>query len=149
MSNPSRKRAIDRLAVPRRLLSVYLEEAAIATSRKQELGRKIKQARQEKRWKQKHLAEQVHVEPVTVSRWERGQHEPDFDMLHAIAVATDKPLSFFIDDDPVSPGVAAQAEVLAEVVLLREEVSEIRDALRRIEGRLPLPGEPPASDVPG
>ena len=37
-----------------------------------ELGDRIKNARTEKGWKQKHLAAELEVEPITVSRWERG-----------------------------------------------------------------------------
>lgn len=145
MSNSSRTQAIDRLAAPRRLLGVYLREAALAAERKRELGRRIREARQEKRWKQKHLAAAVSVEPVTVSRWENGRHEPDIDMLERIAQATEKPVSFFLDDGAVSPAVAAQAEVLAEVLAVREELSDLRDAVRRIEARLPQPADPQAS----
>jgi transcriptional regulator with XRE-family HTH domain len=38
------------------------------------------------------------VEPITVSRWERGT-TPDFDALALIAEATGKPLGYFLGDD--------------------------------------------------
>ena len=43
---------------------------------KAQLGEKIRAARAAKGWKQKHLAAQVDVEPITVSRWERGRLRP-------------------------------------------------------------------------
>jgi transcriptional regulator with XRE-family HTH domain len=46
-----------------------------------------------------HLAAEVKVEPITVSRWERGATTPDFDALALIAEATGKPLSYFLGDD--------------------------------------------------
>lgn len=131
MSNVSREQAIDRLAVPRRLLELYLTEAGLAASRKLELGRRIREARQEKRWKQKHLAAAVHVEPVTVSRWERGQHEPDIDMLEQIALATGKPLSFFLDVVVTPDQPAAAVEILSKL-------DEVLGRLDRLEQQAEL-----------
>ena len=62
-----------------------------------DIGDRIRSARHEKGWKQKHLAAHVSVEPITVSRWERGATSPDLDALGLIAEATGKPLSFFVD----------------------------------------------------
>jgi transcriptional regulator with XRE-family HTH domain len=69
------------------------------TPQKAEVAARIKSARAEKGWKQKHLAAEVKVEPITVSRWERGATTPDFDALALIAEATGKPLSYFLGDD--------------------------------------------------
>ena len=63
-----------------------------------ELGEKIKAARAGKGWKQKHLAAEVAVEPITVSRWERGATTPDLDVLRLVADATGRPLSFFVEE---------------------------------------------------
>lgn len=60
---------------------------------------RIKAARTEKGWKQKHLAAEVRVEPITVSRWERGATTPDFNALGLIAEATGKPVSYFLGED--------------------------------------------------
>jgi transcriptional regulator with XRE-family HTH domain len=86
--------------------------------RKAEVGAKIKSARAEKGWKQKHLAAEVRVEPITVSRWERGATTPDFDALALIAEATGKPVSYFLDQQP------AGKEPLAETVERLEAVAE-------------------------
>ena len=69
---------------------------------KAEVGAKIKQARAAKGWKQKHLAAEVSVEPITVSRWERGATTPDFDALSLVAEATGRPLSYFLGAEPQS-----------------------------------------------
>jgi len=82
------------------------------------LGQRIAAARIAKNWKQKQLAAAVHVEPMTVSRWERGQHAPDIDTLEAIALATDQPLSFFVD----RPDATGEAD---QVALLRGELGEL------------------------
>jgi transcriptional regulator with XRE-family HTH domain len=76
-------------------------------TRKAEIGRKIREARVGKGWKQKHLAAHVEVEPITVSRWERGATTPDLDVLRVVAEATGKPLSYFVDQGPEAPEPAA------------------------------------------
>lgn len=63
---------------------------------KAQLGDKIREARAAKGWKQKHLAAEVDVEPITVSRWERGATTPDLDVLGLVAEATGKPVSYFV-----------------------------------------------------
>jgi transcriptional regulator with XRE-family HTH domain len=63
---------------------------------KAELGGRIREARAAKGWKQRELASEVEVEPITVSRWERGATTPDLDVLRLVAEATGKPLSYFV-----------------------------------------------------
>ena len=60
------------------------------------LGDRIREARADKGWKQRELASEVEVEPITVSRWERGATTPDLDVLRLVAEATGKPLSYFV-----------------------------------------------------
>ena len=113
------------------------------TTQKAEVAAKIKSARTAKGWKQKHLAAQVKVEPITVSRWERGATTPDFDALALIAEATGKPLSYFLGDEapPVpEPRVADAAErleVAAERIAtegerIATELAELRAELARL-----------------
>jgi transcriptional regulator with XRE-family HTH domain len=64
-----------------------------------ELGDRIREARASKGWKQRELASEVEVEPITVSRWERGATTPDLDVLRLVAEATEKPLSYFVADE--------------------------------------------------
>lgn len=84
----------------------------LVTARKAEMGRKIREARVAKGWKQKHLAAEVEVEPITISRWERGATTPDLDVLRLVAEATGQPLSYFVDQ----PGSAAGGMGLDEAV---------------------------------
>ena len=79
---------------------------------KAEVAARIKTARTAKGWKQKHLAAEVRVEPITVSRWERGATTPDFDALALVAEATGKPLSYFLGEEEA----AAHEPRLAEAV---------------------------------
>src|SRR5215210_6807557 len=60
------------------------------------LGDRIREARASKGWKQRELASEVEVEPITVSRWERGATTPDLDVLRLVADATGKPRSYCV-----------------------------------------------------
>lgn len=91
-----------------------------------DLGDRIRAARADLGWKQKHLAAEVRVEPITVSRWERGATTPDLDTLRAVAQATGKPLVYFV------AGEGAVAAPLAH----DETTGRIEDALERIESQL-------------
>ena len=112
-------------------------------SQKAELGARIKSARAAKGWKQKHLAAQVQVEPITVSRWERGATTPDFNALSLVAEATGRPLSYFLGEDqpaaarPRLDDAADRLEAAAERIATEGEriataLAELRAELTRL-----------------
>jgi transcriptional regulator with XRE-family HTH domain len=84
---------------------------------------------------QKHLAAEVEVEPITVSRWERGATTPDLDVLRLVAEATGKPLSYFVADD-------------AEVASMEQRVAALEESLARIERMLERLGGSRSLDQP-
>lgn len=90
------------------------------------LGERIKAARASRGWKQKHLAAEVDVEPITVSRWERGATTPDLDVLRLVAEATGRPLSFFVD-------AASPAESSGD---LPQRVERLEESFGRLEQKL-------------
>jgi transcriptional regulator with XRE-family HTH domain len=84
---------------------------------KAELGGRIREARASKGWKQRELASEVEVEPITISRWERGATTPDLDVLRLVAEATEKPLSYFVageTDQAAAPSADATVRKLEE-----------------------------------
>jgi transcriptional regulator with XRE-family HTH domain len=95
------------------------------------LGDRIREARSGKGWKQRELAAEVEVEPITVSRWERGATTPDLDVLGLVAEATGKPLSYFVggaepaqvDDDRIAALEAAVARIEAKLDTLLSAVT--------------------------
>jgi transcriptional regulator with XRE-family HTH domain len=100
---------------------------------------RIKSARAAKGWKQKHLAAQVEVEPITVSRWERGATTPDFNALSLIAEATGNPLSYFLgEDEPAGePSLADAVDRLeAAADRMATEGNRIADALAELRVEL-------------
>jgi transcriptional regulator with XRE-family HTH domain len=108
-----------------------------------EVAARIKSARTAMGWKQKHLAAEVRVEPITVSRWERGATTPDFDALALIAEATGKPLSYFLGEEepaalepPPNEAVerleAAAERISAEAERIAATLAELRAELARL-----------------
>src|SRR3954447_20447121 len=102
---------------------------------KGEVGERIREARASRGWKQKHLAAEVEVEPITVSRWERGATTPDLDVLRLVADATGRPLSYFVDES----GAATEAptgELTGRVDRLEQSLSRVEEKLDALLGRL-------------
>ena len=106
-----------------------------------ELGGRIREARASKGWKQRELASEVEVEPITVSRWERGATTPDLDVLRLVADATGKPLSYFVageDERPPGGDEAVQrleqaaARLSAQADRIESLLDEVRAELRRL-----------------
>lgn len=112
-----------------------MEQAArVISERKRAIGARIRDARVQKGWKQKDLAASVHVEPMTVSRWERGEHSPDVDMMGRIAAETGMPVAFFLPEPtPANGAVDRVAERLEDVVVaLAEQVQLLRESNREL-----------------
>lgn len=149
MSITSETRANALLAVPRKLLDDYLTQAAEQIARRRMVvGEQIRKAREAKHWKQKELAVRVHVEPQTISNWERGVRVPDWEKIEILARELDQPLTYFVSEESAAAipdpeavaGVEAGRElrVLVEA-LLRAEGIDPEQVLR--DARL-APGEP-------
>jgi transcriptional regulator with XRE-family HTH domain len=108
--------------------------------KRSQVGERIRSARAEKGWKQKHLAAAVSVEPITVSRWERGATTPDLQVLGLVAEATDKPLGYFVGsegsaatgslDDAAARIEAAAARVAEATEQIAIVASELVEELR-------------------
>jgi transcriptional regulator with XRE-family HTH domain len=95
------------------------------------VGDRIRAARASKGWKQKHLAAEVKVEPITVSRWERGATTPDLDVLRLVAEATGKPLTYFVSEDEPPAGLDGR------VSRLEASLGRLEQKLDRLLERLP------------
>jgi transcriptional regulator with XRE-family HTH domain len=103
------------------------------------LGNRIREARASKGWKQRELASEVEVEPITVSRWERGATTPDLDVLRLVAQATGKSLSYFVageekpaGGDPAIRKLERAADKLAaQADRIERLLEELRSELAR------------------
>lgn len=94
----------------------------------EELGRRIREAREEAGLTQPQLAETLGLKhPQSISNYERGVTEIPTKRLRRIAEATGKPMSFFVTDAPRLADPEMVEERLAAVeLLLAELVSEVR-----------------------
>jgi transcriptional regulator with XRE-family HTH domain len=99
---------------------------------KGEVGERIREARAAKGWKQKHLAAEVEVEPITVSRWERGATTPDLDVLRLVAEATDKPLAYF-----VGSGAESRPDLESRVDGIERSLARLQQKFDLLLSRLP------------
>jgi transcriptional regulator with XRE-family HTH domain len=97
-----------------------------------ELGDRIREARADKGWKQRELASEVEVEPITVSRWERGATTPDLDVLRLVAEATGKPLSYFVSDDAEPAAPVATDAAARKLERAAEKLSAQADRIERL-----------------
>jgi transcriptional regulator with XRE-family HTH domain len=110
---------------------------------KTRVAEKIKSARAAKGWKQKHLAAEVSVEPITVSRWERGATTPDFDALALVAEATGRPLSYFLGEDEGTAAEPALGEAVRRIETAADriatEAERVAALLAELRTDLPRP----------
>jgi transcriptional regulator with XRE-family HTH domain len=114
---------------------------------KQQLGGRIRAARADKGWKQKHLAAEVEVEPITVSRWERGATKPDLEVINLVAEATGKPVSYFIGGEEPATAAAADSSALekaaqrieAAALQLATQADRIEEMLAELRSRVDRP----------
>ena len=110
------------------------------------MGRRLRAARRGAGLTQKQLADELGVESITVSRWEREVTSPSLSRLRRIAELTGTTVS-----DLVRAPDAASAHAL-ELQALREELAETRELVNRVAltleqlARTPSPaGSLPAS----
>lgn len=113
---------------------------------KQQLGERIRAARAAKGWKQKHLAAEVEVEPITISRWERGATKPDLEVINLVAEATGKPVSYFIGGEEPAPAPADSSalersaeRIEAAALQLATQADRIEEMLAELRSRLDRP----------
>ena len=97
---------------------------------KAQLGERIRSARAAKGWKQKHLAAEVEVEPITVSRWERGATTPDLDVLGRVAEATGMPVGYFVGGAaPASSGDSSLEDAASRIETAALQIASDVDRL--------------------
>jgi transcriptional regulator with XRE-family HTH domain len=90
------------------------------------LGGRLRTARRSVGLTQKQLGEQLGVESVTVSRWERDVTTPSLPRLRRVAELTETTISDLVR----APDTASAHAV--ELAALREELSETRELVDRV-----------------
>ena len=88
---------------------------------------KIKEARKEKGWTQKELAERLQITDKAVSKWERALSMPDIELLGPISKELDIPLTKLLDvEDVIGEGQEDTTETLLKKLLplMKEKVHQ-------------------------
>ncbi len=93
----------------------------------QELGRRIKLAREEARLSQLQVGVSIGVSDKTISGYESGRISPPIDKLLSLADLFKKPISFFLGSDPKDYKVASRLRAV-EISLrdIRNQLNEIK-----------------------
>lgn len=109
----------------------------------QEIGQRIRQAREAADLTQQQLADRIGIQTAqSISRYERGETEVSTKRLRKIAEATGKELDYFVQLLPGEVGATepGEAEVSLRLAAVEEQLQELRrELLRR------LPDVPDAS----
>ena len=106
------------------------------------VGARVRIARRSAGLTQRQLADQLGVESITVSRWERGVTSPSIPRLKRIAEVTDTTVSDLVraPDAHTTHG--------AELAALREELAETRQLVDRIARAVERLGQTQPSSSP-
>lgn len=100
--------------------------AIAATHETDGVGRRLRTARRGAGLTQKQLADELGVESITVSRWEREVTSPSLPRLRRIAELTGTTVSDLVR----APDTASAHAV--ELAALREEIAETRQLVDRV-----------------
>lgn len=112
-----------------------------------EIGRRIRQAREDADLTQQQLADRIGIQTAqSISRYERGETEVSTKRLRKIAEATGRDLDFFIQEEHTVGRQISQSEL--EIV--QEELAAARGEMAAMSNRLDevlrLLREPPEAD---
>jgi transcriptional regulator with XRE-family HTH domain len=92
-----------------------------------ELGKKLRQAREESRFSQLQVGVAIGVSDKTISGYESGRIFPPIDKLVQLADLFKKPINFFLGTDPKDYKVASRLRAV-EMSLkdIREQLAQIK-----------------------
>lgn len=88
------------------------------------VGKKIKDARKFKRITQEDLADAIGVSDKSISAYESNRARPPLHVLEKIALATGKPLHFFVEE-------TVESSVLSKLKEVEEQFKEIKKLLKK------------------
>lgn len=90
-----------------------------------ELALRIRTARREARLSQQALGDSIGVSDKSVSAYEQGRSVPPFDKLKKIAVQTNRPVSYFTEDN------IDEALLSAKLDSIKRELEEVTKLLKK------------------
>lgn len=97
--------------------------------------KRLKELRKEKDWTQKRVAELLGTKDITVSRYEKGEREPDFNTLCKLASIFEVSVDYLlgISDTKKAPQESNPAELLRNYLEKKIGRAPTEEELRRID----------------
>ncbi len=89
-----------------------------------ELARRIRTARRASRLSQSELGRGIGVSDKSVSSYEKGRSIPPFEKLRKIAKSTNRPVSYFTQENETD------AEVTTKLLSIERELAEVKKLLK-------------------
>lgn len=89
------------------------------------LGDKIRHARQETELSQKELAQKVQLSDKTISAYEVDRAKPSVTVLRQIGHATNRPVTYFVDDE-----TREEVDFALKIKKIEKELKQIKSALK-------------------
>lgn len=97
-----------------------------------EIGSRFQAIRRDQGWTQEELAEALDVQPITLSRWERGERAVSLSLLAKAAEALDVPLGDLLDTIRPLPAQPKDPDEKEIVRLYRRMKKERRELTVRV-----------------
>lgn len=99
----------------------------MATQKKElrELAKRIKVAREYARLSQQELGDILGLSDKSISAYEKGRSIPPVEKLKKIAEATNRPLSYFTEEDE------DEALIVAKLITVERELADIKKLLKK------------------
>lgn len=90
-----------------------------------ELAKRIRTARQEARLSQSALGKSIGVSDKSVSSYEQGRSTPPFAKLKRIAESTNRPISYFTQEN------SDDATIASKLLSIERELNEVKKLLKK------------------
>lgn len=90
------------------------------------IGKKIKEARIERRLTQKELGKALRLSDKTISSYEIGRTTPGFEILKKISQSVQKSIVYFDEDAP-----QAELDLQEKLQIVARELAEIKKLLKK------------------
>ena len=100
---------------------------------------RIRELRKQKKMTQKELAKHLQIADSTLSYWEMGKYEPDFESLKALSRFFLVPIDYIIGEDISEQGTVRTGMSYAENVepIPSDIITSVREPQKSYEARVP------------
>ena len=104
----------------------------MASSAATKLGKRIKTLRQAKGLTQVQLAEAAGYDPVTISRFERGEYAPGLDALEILSRILQEPIGAFFQSEHERDSISVMRHQICDAAYRTEHPGLLADMLKAI-----------------